>query len=105
MNRRIGDSRVLMSGTALVEGDETLIVTGGGTSLTIRWVRDDDNVLTGGTVEALTVDMPKAESEIDVVHAFTIGTEGDERLVAVRFFVEWIHRWSKRVTYTVVGAA
>lgn len=103
MNQRVGYRNVLMSGTALVEGDEPLVVTGGGTSLTIRWIRDDDNVLTGGTVEALTVDMPRDEPEVDVVHVFSVGSEGDERLVGVRFFVEWIHRWSKRVTYTVVG--
>lgn len=105
MTDRVGDLRILMSGIAIVEGNESLVVAdGNGTSLALRWVRDDDNVLTGGTIDALTADLPKAGPEIDVVHVFAIASDGGERRVEARFFVEWIHGWSKRVSYTVLAS-
>lgn len=103
MTGQIGKLRILAGGVAIVEEGEDLVVEGEGTGLTLRWNRDDDNVLTGGTVDSLTADLPRARPDIDVVHVFSIGTAGDERLVEVRFLVEWVHGLSKRVTYTLLG--
>lgn len=106
MTDRISEMRIVATGVALVDGDEVLVVGAkGGASLTLRWTRDDDNVLTGGTVDALTADLPKARPDIDVVHAFAIGTQGDGRRTEARFYIEWIHRRSKRVTYTILSTA
>ena len=106
MTDRVGEMRIVATGVALVEGDETLVVgEGGGATLTLRCTRDDDNVLTGGTADAMAADLPKARPDIDVVHAFAIGTEGDAQLAEARFYVEWIHRRSKRVTYTILCRA
>ena len=98
----LDDHRVVMSGVALVEGHEDLVAEArDGTSLKLQWVRDDDNVITGGTLGALTADLPIARPLLDVVHLLAL-SEG-ERRVEARFHVEWLNERSRRVTYTVVA--
>jgi hypothetical protein len=99
----VGELRVIMSGAAIVEGHESLYVEDGkGTSLTLRWIRDDDNTVTHGTVNALVADLPIAKPSVDVVHSFKIARD-DGRTIEARFYVDWIYDWSRLVTYTVLA--
>jgi hypothetical protein len=104
MSDKVGDLRLVMSGTAIVEGHESLYVEDGkGTSLTLRWVRDDDNTLTHGTMNALAADLPRAKPSVDVVHSFRIARGDDGHTIEARFYVNWIYDWSRVVSYTVLA--